>query len=562
MLTVRELLKIKAIDGIKIVAGEKGLDNEISIVNIIENPDVFDWLTSNELLLSTGYIFKDSEELQNRVIRELAEINCAGLCIKMKRYFDRIPKNMIDLANRYGLPLLELPFEYTLSRVIAIINEKTNADYDALNRRSLDLHNDLFRIALEGGGLEQISAELSDTIRNPIVILDRDWNLLHYTDREDNETPLAQFLHLAKNRPAFPLSFTDTIPKYISDIKKSIKRMYCVNGLEIKCHIMPIAVTDYVYGYIVVLQTVRGLEEFDYVALEHAATILALDRIKAREITAVKLRIRQDFFDDLLTGKITSAETLQNLSDLHGLKVDYSYYCIVVHIEPDASYEDMVHRRYELEHTAKKCADLIYGMSGKATGELTCYYKNNQIIVLVGQHENKPPVPISEAKSFAQELYGLLAQKINNTTFRIGIGREYPSIYSLHKSFSDAHEAIRLMLRFKDTKAVSHFDDYGVYHLLDTNMKVPDMESFFLQTLGTVRDYDQEHGVSLIDTLEYYFAHHQNISAAAKAMFIHRNTFIYRIDKIKELLHTDLKNAEELLQIQLALKIFRLLNKG
>ena len=53
--------------------------------------------------------FKDSEESQNRVIHELAENNCAGLCIKMKRYFDRIPQNMIDLANKYGLPLLELP---------------------------------------------------------------------------------------------------------------------------------------------------------------------------------------------------------------------------------------------------------------------------------------------------------------------------------------------------------------------------------------------------------------------------------------------------------------------
>ncbi|WP_253806024.1 PucR family transcriptional regulator ligand-binding domain-containing protein [Paenibacillus sp. Cedars] len=164
MLTIRDILQIKAIEGIKLVAGSAGIDHQISIVNIIENPDVFDWLASNELLLSTGYIFKDSEELQNRVIHELAENNCAGLCITMKRYFDRIPQNMIDLANKYGLPLLELPFEYTLSKVIAIINEKTNADYDALNRRSLDLHNTLFKIPLEGGGIEQISAELADIV--------------------------------------------------------------------------------------------------------------------------------------------------------------------------------------------------------------------------------------------------------------------------------------------------------------------------------------------------------------------------------------------------------------
>lgn len=68
MLTVKDLFEIKAIDGIKIVAGEKGINNTIAIVNIIENPDSFDWLSPNELLLSTGYIFKDNPEIQNKII--------------------------------------------------------------------------------------------------------------------------------------------------------------------------------------------------------------------------------------------------------------------------------------------------------------------------------------------------------------------------------------------------------------------------------------------------------------------------------------------------------------
>lgn len=97
-------MKIKAIEGIKIVAGEQGIDKSISIVNIIENPDAFDWLSPNELLLSTGYIFKNNAELQNRIIKELAELNCSGLVVKMKRYFDKLPQNMIDEANKYGLP--------------------------------------------------------------------------------------------------------------------------------------------------------------------------------------------------------------------------------------------------------------------------------------------------------------------------------------------------------------------------------------------------------------------------------------------------------------------------
>ncbi|MGC5325196.1 PucR family transcriptional regulator [Brevibacillus sp. SYSU BS000544] len=563
MLTVKDLLHIKSLEGIKIIAGHQGINNEISIVNIMENPDSFDWLTSNELLLSTGYIFKGNEELQNKIIKELSEINCAGLCIKMKRYFDKIPQNMIDHANKYGLPLLELPFGYSLSRIITIINEKATAEYDSLNRRSLDMHNVLFRIALEGGGIDQISSELSKTINNPVIILDRDWNLLYYTDREGNHPPLKSCFQLVKNRPVFPIEFSETIPKNISEIKKSIKRIYYGEDKEIKCRIMPVAVANYVYGYIVVWQTIRELVEFDYIALEQAATIMALERIKAREIEEVKLKIRQDFFDDLLTGKITSMDTIQNLCDLHGLKSDYTYYCIVINIQPvePQSYEDMVVRKYELDHTAKKCMDLVHDLAGKADGEITCFYRNNRIIVLVGKNENKPSIAVSEAKAFANELHEELTKKIKKTTFLIGIGRQYKMIASLHKSFSEAHEAMRLMHRFDDKREVSHFEDYSVYHFLDSNIKPSEMEDFFQKCLGSIYQHDLSYGTSFMNTLENYFIHNRNVSEAAKAMFIHRNTFIYRIDKIKEMLNSELKNSEELLQIQLALKLFRLLNK-
>jgi purine catabolism regulator len=565
MLTIKDILQIKSIEGIKIVAGHSGLNNQISVVNIIENPDVFDWLTSNELLLSTGYIFKDSTELQNKFIHELVENNCAGLCIKMKRYFDAIPQNMIELADKHGLPLLELPFEYTLSRVIAIINEKTNADYDAVNRRSLDLHNALFKIALEGGGIEQISAELSDTIHNPVLILDRDWNLLCYTDHKDNPSPLQEFLPLVKNRPVFPPEFTVAFPKYITEIKKSIKRTYYSQGQPYKCCIMPVSVSSNAYAYIVVLQTVRKLVEFDYTALEHVSTMLALDRIKAKEIEEVKHKIRQDFFDDLLAGNITSTETLHSLSAMHGLKVNYAYYCTVIHIEATQleNYTDMVYRKYEMEHMVKKCVNLIYGLSSNAGGELICYYRNQQIIILIGKNENKPPISVSDTKAFAQEVLQLLAQEMTKNHFLIGIGSQYKTLASLHRSFFEAQEVMRLMQRFnKDSRSIAHFEDYSVYHFLDSNIKPTEMETFFNKVLGGIHEHDQTMNTRFMSTLEYYFMYNQNVTEAAKAMFIHRNTFIYRIDKIKDLLNIDLKNSDELFEIQLALNLYRLLQRG
>ncbi|MFE8697579.1 PucR family transcriptional regulator [Cytobacillus sp. FJAT-53684] len=564
MLTVEELFSIKAIDGIKIIAGKDGINNEISIVNIIENPDSFDWLSPNELLLSTGYIFKENEELQNTIIKELAEINCAGLVIKMKRYFDKIPQNMIDQANKYGLPLIELPFEYTLSRVISIINEKASGRYDQLNRKTLDMHNLFFRITLEGGGIEKISSMLSATINNPIIIVDKDWNLLHYTEHTDNKIPLEYCLDLQKNRQVFNNEFIESIPQNISEIKKSIKRKYHLENMEIKCRILPAAVSKEVYGYIVVWQTVRELTEFDYIILEQASTVMALERIKAKEIEIVELKIRQDFFDDLLSGKITSNETLQTLCDLHGLNPSYMYYSMVVNVEPKRfnKNEDMISGKYRMENIAKKCVELVYDLSYKADGEITCFYRNNRIIILVGQSNERPPISVINVKQFAMNLHETFTNKIKETIFLIGIGQQYRTINSLHKSFSEANEVIRLMQQVNEKKEISHFEDYSVYHLLDSNIKISALEDFFTKCIGKIFEHDKMHGTSYIATLENYFINNLNVSETAKAMFLHRNTLIYRIDKIKEILNTDLKHSEELLRIQIALKIFRILYKN
>ncbi len=95
MFTIADLLKLPDIQGIRLLAGAGGVENEISRTNIMDNPDTFDWLISGELLLSTGYIFREDEELQRRLIHRVAEIGCAGMAIKPPRYLSAVPPCMI-----------------------------------------------------------------------------------------------------------------------------------------------------------------------------------------------------------------------------------------------------------------------------------------------------------------------------------------------------------------------------------------------------------------------------------------------------------------------------------
>lgn len=86
MMTVNDLLHAEELPGLTLLTHETNLDAPILQANILENPDAFDWLTPGEILLTTGYIFKDQPCLQKRLIQELANMNCAALGFKVQRY--------------------------------------------------------------------------------------------------------------------------------------------------------------------------------------------------------------------------------------------------------------------------------------------------------------------------------------------------------------------------------------------------------------------------------------------------------------------------------------------
>lgn len=72
--------------------------------------------------------------------------------------------------------------------------------------------------------------------------------------------------------------------------------------------------------------------------------------------------------------------------------------------------------------------------------------------------------------------------------------------------------------------------------------------------------YDKENDMELLQTLETWIENNFNIAQTARALYAHRNTVLYRMEKISTILNSDLKDADELLKYQLALKIYRLLD--
>lgn len=562
--TVKHLLEEKALAGINLVAGHDGRTKEITNVNIIDNPDTYDWLSQGDFILSTGYIFKDDKDLQRRIVRELADIGCAGLGIKTKRYLDSIPAGMIEEAENLGFPLVEIPYQYALSTLSNIINNAIFKREDTKLKKIIHIHNTITQCALEGGGLEKIVRLVSVLIHNPLIIVDSKWRLLAYSDLPENPVPLKSNLYLKSRERVFPKSFIKELPVEFDEFTKSVKRRYPdVNG-NVVCRIMPVVADKSIYGYLVVWETVCKMSSLEYMALESCSTTVALERMKARQIEEIKHHLRQDFFDDLIQGKIESVNAASSLAEIHYMDVRKKYVCMLTKVyrtEMDSKKEEgRAGERESFNQLKERLIGVIEDVSYEKKRETVSIHRGNLIItfirVLNSEMDGKMSMLLSD---FVDSIYDALTSSHEVYGVRIAVGKPSEEFLEISKSYMQAKEALRIAEQIESAEHASYYEELMVYRLINSVESKEYLYEFCSSVLGKLYDYDEQNKTNLVETLEQYFQCNSNISTAAKRMYLHRNTFIYRIEKIKGILGSELKDPEEMLELQMGLHIMKVL---
>lgn len=110
MASVSDLLKVPALKGIRVAAGEKGLGRRAEHVTVMEVPDIKRWLKGNDFLITSFYSVRKSEEEQCALIRDLSD-TCCCIAVKTGKYVASLAEGVRKTADECGLPLLEIPFE-------------------------------------------------------------------------------------------------------------------------------------------------------------------------------------------------------------------------------------------------------------------------------------------------------------------------------------------------------------------------------------------------------------------------------------------------------------------
>ena len=123
----------------------------------------------------------------------------------------------------------------------------------------------------------------------------------------------------------------------------------------------------------------------------------------------------------------------------------------------------------------------------------------------------------------------------------IGIGTTVDNLKDLARSFKEAQQALEVGKVFDTEKTIISYDNLGIarliYQLPTTLCKTYLNEVF---KLGSIESLDQE----TLFTIQKFFENNLNVSETSRRLFVHRNTLVYRLEKIKKITGLDLREFD------------------
>jgi DNA-binding PucR family transcriptional regulator len=558
-LRISDILELPILAEAKVIAGRKGLGRDVTQVTVGEVPDIGDWLTGSELVLSTFFAVETTPEAQTEFVRKIIKSGAAGLLVKPERFIKEVGADIISLGDKHDFPIIEVPSDVRWTHLIADISEHIVGEHLEHIQRSQEIHRKLLEVVIDGGSWQSIADTAAQLLDRPVVVENS------YYDELARSIPGSFDKQWVKQLEALQQSAKGAAREEPTADTGRYRRITLKKGQDFPAKVtVPIMVSRDVLGYVSGFEFKKQVNELDLEALESVATVAAVEM--GRELAALEAenRLRGDFVDDLLAGEFDAGPTmLQRASYLGG---DLSHGCMVLIADIDSFGEYVVGNKLsepEVQRIKNRYFSSVKAAVRAHHEKALLTPKSDNVIAFLPPLGDGNGKLLSVARSTAVKIHAACADLMPELTVSVGIGRFHENPSETGRAFREAQMALQVSQRLGEAGAVATFDDMGIYKLLLSALEEdPDeVRSFYEETIARVERYDDEHNTDLVATLETFLANNRSIAATAEALFTHRHTIRYRLGRIADLTGLDVNRSEDQEKLGFGLKAMRLLRK-
>jgi len=313
-----------------------------------------------------------------------------------------------------------------------------------------------------------------------------------------------------------------------------------------------ISVDNDVVGYISVLKSSGGVvDEFMTLALSRGAVVLGLILSKGN-MSRNDRYTRGDWISDWIDGPPTDDPIISARAEQHGYLPDQVYVISTL--------------RWVPKDDARRTAKVV--KPEQVTEQARQEASQRRISAIIGQYRERTILflPLEKAQHT-----GRMRQYMTNIAERLsevfsgaimcGVGRPAVGLTELRTSFHEAEQAMKLSNQLNDETSTQFFGDLSLIRLLLNVNSYGEIYQFCRDWLSDILDYDSQNNSDLLLTMSVYFDNNGNMAATAKQLNVHRNTLVYRLNRIAEITQLDMDDADVQLNLHLAIKAYKLLEK-
>ena len=177
--------------------------------------------------------------------------------------------------------------------------------------------------------------------------------------------------------------------------------------------------------------------------------------------------------------------------------------------------------------------------------------KQKDFVLHISETEVKAGSEIMDLIKLADSIEETLLSELSVKCL-IGIGSVSSQMKDIAKSFKEATTAIEVGAVFDTEKNIISFENLGIGRLI-YQLPITLCEMFLSEVFrkGSIDSLDQE----TLFTIQKFFENNLNVSETSRKLFVHRNTLVYRLEKIKKLTGLDLREFDHAIVFKVALMV-------
>ncbi len=533
--SVRNIMTLLVSHEAHLVAGGEGLDRRVTwAMRMRARLPAFESVRGGELALLGLAQLRRLDETLPHLLKSLHRERVAAVAVAAPS-LEALGAEAIANADQLHLPLLLLPANAPLEEIERDVITFVVSFRGEIERQASEISHQLMQLSIQGAGIEGVCKHLAGVCGKWVVLQDANQDILFQAPPPGLEE--------------------QTPPGLLSDEalqKQSLTRVT-----------LPIQIPHEVVGYLSLIGNAGNFDHLERLIMGQVAPILSLEFARERERSRVESRYQSEAFMDVVQGNYQQAEEMQVRARLLGHDLSIPQAVVLFELAQEETtyatsgpYAQWSKRlREELLRTWPTA--WVIHEPRRVMALLPCARTAS-----VSDEDDDTIDEQAILNSLERTQARLQPQNARNKLFYSGgIGQITKSVQAIPQAWREAQQALEIGRRLFGEGKLHSFARLGIYRLLFPLYGEQTLMDFYRETLGPLLDADNRSNQALLETLEGFFRCNGNLSETARVMHLHRNSLLYRLSRIEELLGHSLEDAELRLSLQIALKIRVLLER-